>query len=144
MLIRDILRSKGSDVITIAPAAIVQEAMQRLVEHNIGALVVVNGGILGIITERDMLRAGAADVQQLTVRHVEELMTRQLITAGPDDNLHDIMDLMTENRVRHLPIVENGTLAGIVSIGDIVNALRQFVESENHCLHAYIEGAPVT
>lgn len=144
MLIRDILRTKGSDVITITPDAIVQAAMQRLIERNIGALVVVNGGILGIITERDMLRAGAADVQQLTRLRVQELMTRQLVTATPDDNLQEVMDLMTENRVRHLPIVVGGDLVGIVSIGDVVNALRQKVESENHCLHAYIDGTAVT
>jgi CBS domain-containing protein len=144
MLIRDILRTKGSDVVTVGPDMIVQQAMQRLVEYNIGSLVVVDGEVCGIITERDMLRAGAADVQRLTTARVGELMSRRIVTADLDADLQEIMTIMTEHRIRHLPIVVNGSLQGIVSIGDVVNALRQKVESENHCLHAYIDGSAVT
>jgi CBS domain-containing protein len=142
MTVRDILRSKGVNVITIAPDASVLEAMRVLVHHNIGALVVVDGSIRGIVTERDMLRAGAEDPNRLVTARVSELMTPTVITATAAASVEEVMNIMTENRIRHLPIQQDGVLGGIVSIGDVVNAMRQTTETENRYLHAYIAGVP--
>jgi CBS domain-containing protein len=143
MLIRDILREKGPTVITIAPELPLQEAVQVLVQNNIGALVVFDGEIRGIVSERDLLRRAAHDIQQLASVLVRDIMTADVITASPDEQIREVMDTMTEHRIRHLPVVENGRLAGIISIGDVVNALRHHVETENRYLHAYIEGRPL-
>jgi CBS domain-containing protein len=143
MQIADILRAKGSAVITVAPDVPIQEAMRSLVEHGIGALVVVEDGLQGIVTERDLLRAAAADVQRLTTARVRDLMTARVITATPDSDIEQVMDIMSERRIRHLPIVDGGGVCGIISIGDVVNALRQHVETENRHLHAYIAGTPL-
>lgn len=143
MKIRDLLRAKGPVVVTIAPDVSIQEAMRVLVENRIGALVVVDGKIRGIITERDLLRWGAEDVQRLGTSRVRDLMTVEVITASPDSRIEEVMDIMVERRIRHLPVMENGALCGIISIGDVVNALRQSVEVENRYLHAYIQGTPL-
>lgn len=143
MKIRDLLRAKGSLVVTIAPDIPIQEAMRVLVQNRIGALVVVDGRLRGIITERDLLRWGAEDIQRLTNSRVRDLMTAELITASPEAEIEEVMDIMVEKRIRHLPIVDQGALCGIISIGDVVNALRQSVESENRYLHAYIQGTPL-
>lgn len=143
MNIRDLLRTKGTKVVTVTPDTPIQEAMKILVEHGIGALVVTDGQLRGIITERDLLRHGAEDVQRLAASRVRDLMTVELITALPDARIEQVMDTMVERRIRHLPILEEGTLVGIISIGDVVNALRQNVEVENRYLHAYIGGTPL-
>jgi CBS domain-containing protein len=143
MRIRDILRTKGPTVITIAPDQPIQEGMQVLVQHNIGALVVSDGRIRGIMTERDLLRAGASGLEQLARARVRDVMTSDVITASPDAEIQEVMDIMTEHRIRHLPVVEGGDLCGMISIGDVVNALRSNVETENRLLHAYIEGRPL-
>lgn len=143
MKIRDLLRAKGSVVITVDPDVPIQKAMRVLVENRIGALVVADGKLRGIITERDLLRWGAEDIQRLANSRVRDLMTVEVITAAPDAEIEEVMDIMVESRIRHLPIMENATLAGIISIGDVVNALRQSVEVENRYLHAYIEGTPL-
>jgi CBS domain-containing protein len=143
MQIRDLLRDKGPTVITIGPELPVLEAAQVLVQNNIGALVVFDGSIQGIVSERDLLRLAANQVDRLSTAKVRDVMTAQVITASPDAQIHDVMDILTEHRIRHLPVVENGQLAGIISIGDVVNALRHTVETENRFLHAYIEGRPL-
>jgi CBS domain-containing protein len=140
MKLRDIMRSKGEDVVTIQPDAPVHDAMRLLVRHNIGALVVQDGEIKGIFTERDLLRAGAEDLDRLARDRVRDLMTADVITIHPDADLQEVMRTMTERRIRHLPVVEDGALRGIVSIGDVVNALRRDKEEENQQLHAYISG----
>lgn len=143
MNVQDVLHHKGSEVVTIGPDSRVHDAMRVLVEHNIGALVVQDGGALGILSERDVLRAAAADPQQLTRARVRELMTTPVITCRPHEELRTVMDTMSEHRIRHLPIVDEGRLLGIISIGDVVNALRQSAETENRYLHAYISGTPL-
>ena len=143
MKIRDVLRTKGPAVITIAPDVPVQEAMRVLVRNRIGALVVHDGKLRGIITERDLLRWGGEDIHRLITSRVRDLMTVEVITASPEAEIEEVMDTMVERRIRHLPIMEHGSLAGIISIGDVVNALRQSVEVENRYLHAYIEGTPL-
>ena len=143
MRIRDVLRAKGPNVITIAPETSIQEATRVLVRHNIGALVVSDGKLRGILTERDLLHHASEDIPRLAGCRVRDLMTTDVITATPDAEIREVMDIMTEHRIRHLPVLENGTLAGIISIGDVVNALRQSVEAENRFLHAYIQGTPL-
>jgi len=141
MKIRDILDRKGRDVVTVAPERTVHEAMRVLVEHDIGALVVIRGEeVVGVISERDVLRLGAQEPDGLRTRRVEEIMTRDLVIGVPGDRIGYVMEVMTENRVRHLPILEEGCLAGIVSIGDVVNASREDVRSENRYLRDYIQG----
>ena len=141
MKLRDIMRSKGEDVVTIRPDAPVHEAMRLLVKHNIGALVVQDGEIEGIFTERDLLRAGAEDLDRLARDRVRDLMTADVITIHPDADVQEVMSTMTDRRIRHLPVVEDGALRGMVSIGDVVNALRREKEEENKQLHAYITGS---
>lgn len=142
MTIAAILSMKGDSVVTIGPDATVLEAMRLLMEHRIGGVVVVRDDApVGILTERDVLRLGAEDPDQLAARTVESAMTRELITARPEEGLHRCMEVMTDNRIRHLPIIVDGKLAGIVSIGDVVNAARRAAEAENQQLRAYIHGA---
>jgi CBS domain-containing protein len=144
MTVREILQRKHEGVITISPAATVRDAMRLLVEHNVGAVVVVVGGtIRGILTERDLLRAGAEDPQRLLLGRVEDLMTQEVITASESMDLVEVMDIMTEQRIRHLPITRGEAMCGIVSIGDVVDYLRQSTEAENRYLHAYIAGTPL-
>lgn len=142
MKIDEILRNKGGDVVTIAPQKTVLEAARVLVDHNIGSLVVVEGRRpVGIITERDLLRLTALAPEDMGTLPVADTMTRDMITASPADGLREMMDVMTERRIRHLPVVDDGELAGIISIGDLVNACRLSVEAENSHLREYIQGA---
>jgi CBS domain-containing protein len=141
MKIRDILRIKGSDIVTVYPNFTVHDAMRLLVEHNIGSVVVAEGGqAIGILTERDVLRLGSQDPTSLRTTKVQDVMTKDLIVGLPDDTLEYVMEIMTKNRIRHLPIVEEGLLEGIVSIGDVVHTLRQSVEAENRYMRDYIQG----
>ena len=141
MKIRDVLAHKGHEVVTIEPHRTVLEAVRTLVEHNIGSVVVTDGGRpAGILTERDVLRLTAGSAGALDDTTVADAMTRELITSRPDDEVHEIMAVMTERRIRHLPVVEEERLAGIVSIGDLVNACLRMTEEENQHLRAYIQG----
>ncbi len=142
MKIEEILRSKGHDVVTITESRTVLEAAQALVEHNIGGLVVTEGTHpTGILTERDILRLTARTPDALDSIQVGTVMTRDLITAGPRDELLRVMDVMTENKIRHLPVLDEDRLIGIISIGDLVNACRVLAEEENSQLRGYIQGA---
>ena len=146
MKIEEILRNKGHDVVTIGESESVLSAAQALVEHNIGGLVVTESeratGIpTGILTERDILRVTAESPGELHSIQVGAVMTRKLITAKPGDRLAELMDVMTENKIRHLPVLEGDRLIGIVSIGDLVNACRIVAEEENSQLRQYIQGA---
>ncbi|MFW6199630.1 MAG: CBS domain-containing protein [Gemmatimonadota bacterium] len=142
MKISDILGKKGRFVVTIPPDRTVLEAIQLLVEKNIGSVVVTNDeSILGILTERDILRLSTDQHRDLDRLRVSEAMTSDVVTASPDDEISHVMEVMTENRVRHLPVLADDALAGILSIGDVVNALRESVQNENHHLKKYIQGA---
>ena len=142
MKIEEILRTKGHDVVTITESRSVLEAVRRLVEHNIGGLVVTEGERpTGILTERDVLRLTARSPGELGDIQVGAVMTRVLITVRPEDRLAEAMDVMTENKIRHLPVMDGDRLAGIVSIGDLVNACRTLAERENSELRQYIQGA---
>ena len=141
MRIHDILDSKGRDVVTTPSEGTVLDAMQVLVEHNIGAVVIVEGSsIQGILSERDVLRLGAGGPELLSSTRIREAMTRDVIVGLPDDEIHHAMGVMTENRIRHLPIMVDGALVGIVSIGDLVNASRHEAVDENRYLKDYIQG----
>lgn len=141
MKIDEILRNKGRDVVTISPHKTVLEAARVLVDRNIGSLVVVEGRRpVGILTERDVLRLTALAPEDMGTLPVGDSMTRDMITASPGDGLRQMMDVMTEKRIRHLPVVEDDELVGIISIGDLVNACRLSVEAENSHLRDYIRG----
>jgi CBS domain-containing protein len=143
MRILDILRTKGEEVISVAPDQTVLAAVRILAEHRIGALVVRQADdIVGIITERDVLNLVARDPALVATTRVADVMTRDLIVGVPDDDLDYVLNIMTNNRIRHLPIVDESKLAGLVSIGDVVNAVRRSVESENRLLKDYIQGVP--
>jgi len=139
MKVRTILATKRSKVITIQPEQSVKEAALLLTEHNIGALVVVNEARqpVGIISERDIVRSGATrdDVFALPVSQV---MTREVIIGLPQDDLMSVAHTMTERRFRHVPIVEQGELIGMVSIGDIVKWQRDAYKGELDTLQTQI------
>lgn len=142
MHLSDILRTKGSAVVTITPDRTALDAARLLVEHNIGAVVVVEAGApVGILSERDLLRLTAKSPQELERTPVADIMTRDVVFAQEADGLVSAMETMTSHRIRHLPVTREAALVGIVSIGDVVNALRTEIESENEHLKQYVSGA---
>ena len=142
MKIKEILRNKGHDVVTITETRSVLAAAQALVDHNIGGVLVTDGELLkGILTERDILRVTARSPGELDSILVGTVMTRELITAKPEVELTEVMDVMTQNKIRHLPILEGDRLVGIISIGDLVNACLVVAEDENSQLLQYIQRA---
>lgn len=141
MRLREILINKGSNVHTIEPSSTLTNVVDKLVEHNCGSLVVVEGGqMIGIITERDILRACASKSQTLEEIRIADVMTVDVISGSPDDSVNDTMGLMTDNRIRHLPVLdEDGQLAGLISIGDVVKVQHDSLSMENHYLKSYIQ-----
>jgi CBS domain-containing protein len=142
MKVRDILESKGTKVVTIGADETINQVVSILVEKNIGSLLVLDekGGIAGIITERDVLQQCDKCSDSFKNLKVKEVMTKQLIVASPDDDLDYVENIMTRNRVRHLPIISGQKLEGIISIGDLVNLLRGECRVENRYLKDYISG----
>jgi CBS domain-containing protein len=141
MRIADVLRGKGSSVATVEPTATVGELVAALAEHNVGALPVIDSGqLVGIVSERDVVRRlhlGGAGLLQL---RVSEIMSTSVTTCGPTDKIEDLARIMTERRFRHMPVVEAETLVGIVSIGDLVKARIDLLEAEREQLQSYIAG----
>ena len=117
-----VLNHKGRNVVTVTPHQSVAEVVKVLVANRIGAVPVVNedGLLLGIISERDIIRGMSEQADAVLALPAEQLMTRQVKTCSPEDQLVGIMQVMTSQRVRHLPVVQDGTLHGIISIGDVV------------------------
>ncbi len=139
MKLGDILQVKGTQVFTIGPQATLAEAASAMVEHNCGSLVILDQDrVVGIITERDILRACATQDRPLTDVHVDERMTRDVITGSAQDGISAVMGWMTDKRIRHLPVLEQGKLAGLVSIGDVVKAEHSLLSVENEYLKHYI------
>ena len=142
MRISDVLRSKGSDVVTISGSAQVADLVALLKEKGIGAVVVVDDAapdvIAGIVSERDVVRRLADGTEGLLTGTVGELMTAQVHTCSGADELHDVALKMTERRIRHLPVVQDGRLVSIVSIGDVVKARLGELQSERDALEGYI------
>jgi CBS domain-containing protein len=143
MNVQSILGGKGVEVATIAQTATLTEAVGELGRRRIGALVVSGDGraIEGIISERDIVRATAAGGADALGATVGSAMSNDVVTCCAGDGVDQLMSLMTERRIRHLPVVDDdGNLAGIVSIGDVVKARLTALEHENHALSRYISG----
>lgn len=139
--VADILRRKGDRVITIDPSTTVFETIGRMVEHNVGSVVVVDGGdVLGIFTERDYLRRIALEGRSSKTTRVEEVMTPEVLCVNPGETVEACLALMTEKKCRHLPVLRDGQLAGIVSIGDCVRELSEQAEGRLESLTQYVTG----
>jgi len=139
MRIADILRSKGSSVATITETTTVTGLLAELAMHNIGAMVVVGAdGAVGIVSERDVVRKLHEHGPELLRRRVADIMSDVVATCTPEDLVDDMSALMTNNRVRHVPVFDNGRLAGIVSIGDVVKNRMDELQAEHEQLQAYI------
>jgi len=137
-----ILRGKGRDVATIRPDARIAEAVRMLRVKGIGAIVVSEDGrhVDGILSERDVVHALADGGGPVLERPVSGLMTAQVVTCAPDDRIENLMALMTQRRIRHLPVLRDGELYGIVSIGDVVKNRLDEVEYEASSLRSFIAG----
>ncbi len=141
MLVREVLMDKGRAVHSCSPDNTLADVVDLLVGHNCGSLVVCERGeMVGIITERDILRACASTRRSLEDLRVRDRMTRCPVTATLDDEIADTMGAMTEHRIRHLPVIDNGSLVGLISIGDVVKAQHNELCRENHYLKSYILG----
>jgi CBS domain-containing protein len=139
MRIADVLRNKGAAVATVDPEATVTELLAGLAEHNIGAMVVVGPeGVKGIVSERDVVRRLNERGAGVLALPVSEIMTTVVVSCAPADSVDSLSGLMTNNRVRHVPVIQNGQLAGIVSIGDVVKTRMEQLEAEQEQLQAYI------
>lgn len=142
MSVRDILKKKGGAVETTGPDTIVAAAAGLLAAKRIGALVILEGDtIVGILSERDIVRSAAEHGAKCLDRKVSDLMTRKVITADPDKSARQVMELMTEKRIRHLPVTEDGKLAGIVTIGDLVKHRLEETQNEVDELQRYVSGS---
>jgi len=139
MNIATILASKGSRVITIQSDETVRYAVELLAQHNIGALVVLDraANVVGIVSERDIVRAASRN-EHVFPEPISGIMTRQVVIGVPHDDLASVGHTMTERRIRHLPVMENRQLIGIVSIGDIVKAQRDQYEGEVETLQTQL------
>jgi CBS domain-containing protein len=142
MQVRDVLRSKNRAVVTIQPEASVADALDLLVPHNIGSLPVVDGRgrLVGIFTERDVLRGVHHDCESFTRARIRNVMTEEPITCAPDDVVHEVMGKMSQHQVGQLPVVEGGEVVGVVSVGDVIKSMYEKVEAENQHLLAYLYG----
>jgi CBS domain-containing protein len=140
MLIGTILRGKGSDVMTLTPEATVRDLLARLAEHNIGAVVVSADGttIDGIVSERDVVRRLHDRGADILGEPVSSIMTAEVRTVAPGDRVDELREIMTRHRVRHMPVVEDGRLVGIVSIGDVVKSAIEELETEKASLVDYL------
>ena len=143
MTVNDILLHKGSDVITIEPTASVGAAVRMLAQHRIGALLVTGADyhIVGIISERDIVRVLDQRGPAVLNAPVAEVMTRKVVTCDRRETIVDIMERMTTGKFRHVPVVEHGRLAGLVSIGDVVKVRLSQLEHEQNALREYIRTA---
>lgn len=139
MNISSLLSTKSSEVVTIGPDATIRDAISRLARHNIGALVVAEGTghVVGIISERDIVRHLAAD-RDLLARKVSEIMTKEVIVGLPEDDVMSVAHTMTEKRFRHIPVIREDRLIGIISIGDILKAQRDQYQGQIDTLETQI------
>jgi CBS domain-containing protein len=140
--VQEILEEKGRTVWTIGPGGSVREALRRMAEYNVGALVVTEGNrVVGVISERDYARKVVVKAQTSLEIPVEDIMARDPRCVMPQQTIGDCMALMTEKYVRHLPVLEGDSLAGIVSIGDLVKSIIRAQESKIDELESLIYGA---
>jgi CBS domain-containing protein len=138
-----ILRQKGTTVVTVEPEDSVQTIVDMLARHRIGAVVVVDpaGGIAGIVSERDVVRAMVGDVAGVVSMAAKDIMTAKVRTCSPTDSEAELMQMMTESRIRHLPVVANGRVTGMISIGDVVKLRIESMEVEADQMKTYIASA---
>ncbi len=143
MLVRDVLHAKGDRIISIDLEATVHEAIAKLVQNNIGSLPVVdhNGRLIGIFAERDVLRIIHNRGEGFGRMRISEVMTRDPITCDILDDVNDVMGQMSERRIAKVPVLQNGTLVGIISVGDVIKVQFDKVATENSHLLSYIHGA---
>jgi CBS domain-containing protein len=142
--VRDILRRKGAGVLTIGHESTVLEAVKVMSEHNVGALVVMmDGQVCGMMSERDYLRDVVLKGRTSRETPVAEIMAREVVYGDPELTAEEVLNIMTERRFRHLPILEEGKLAGLVSIGDCVKAVIKHQKVQINVLKDYIaDGYP--
>jgi CBS domain-containing protein len=140
MHVSNLLKTKGPDVVTVAPDADVHALLDLLAEHGIGAVVVSGDGktVEGIASERDVVRALASRGSAVLDERVSAISTPAVHTVEPEANVDDLMGIMTDARVRHVPVVSGGVLAGIVSIGDVVKHRMDELETERDALEQYV------
>jgi CBS domain-containing protein len=143
MTVKSVLDRKGTNVATVEPTASLAACIKLLAEKRIGALVVTGAEsrIVGIISERDIVRALSQQSAQALERPVAEFMTRNVVTCSERDTIADLMEQMTEGKFRHIPVVEQGRLAGIISIGDVVKRRVEELEHDGEALQDYIRTA---
>ena len=140
MRVADIIRQKGDEVGTVLPTSSIAEAVAQLRSLGVGAVVVSGDGasLEGILSERDIVRRLDEDGASVLDRRVDEIMTSDVVTCSLDDTLADLMAVMTERRIRHIPVMEQSRLGGLVSIGDVVKGRLQELEDERRHLEEYI------
>jgi len=141
MTVSEIIKSKRN-VISIAPGVTIKETMKTLIDNRISCVPVVDesGKLVGIISDKDIFKASYRDENGFAAATVADLMTTDLIVGVPDDDLNYISGVMTNNHIRHIPIMDKGKLVGLVSVGDIVKATMSSMEIENRYLKLYIDG----
>lgn len=139
--VSQLLDGKGRDIITIAPVAPVLDAIRLMAERGVGALLVMEGSrLVGIVSERDYARKVILNGRSSADTRVDEIMSADVKTVGTDRSVHGCMRTMTEARIRHLPVVEEGTVVGVLSIGDLVKAVIEDQQQEIAQLQQYIAG----
>ncbi len=139
--VKHLLQDKGSTVVTITPDAPVLEAIKRMAEHRIGALLVMRDAeLVGVVSERDYARKVILQGKSASQTAVADIMTGAPLTVGPDTDAFECMRLITDSRVRHLPVVDNGVVVGIISIGDLVKAVIDAQAEQIEYLERYIAG----
>ncbi len=140
--ISSILNRKGRQVVTIGPEATVYEAIARMVEHNVGSIVVVHDQqVVGIFTERDYLRRIALQGRTSKTTQIREVMTANVLCVGPRSTVEECMALMTRQKCRHLPVLDGTTLVGLISIGDCVRAISEQARAQVDTLTHYVAGS---
>lgn len=142
MLVSDILKTKGTNVVTVAPDTPVGAAVATLAEKRIGCIVVTTdgGALAGILSERDVVRVLAEQGGDVLDEPVSALMTPKVVTCASSQTIAEVMEMMTSGRFRHVPIVQDGRLAGMISIGDVVKFRLEETEEEVRQLAAYVAG----
>lgn len=139
MSVAQILREKGNNIISVEEDAAVSEVLEILKKHRIGAVMVMkDGSVSGVLSERDIVRALPEKGAALLDEPANALMTSDVVFCSPSDDMESIMALMTENRIRHLPVQDNGKLVGVVTIGDVVKHRIAESEHETEALRSYI------
>jgi CBS domain-containing protein len=143
MNVKTILAAKGGDIVSIEPTADLNTAARLLGKHRIGAVVIrgAGGRLAGILSERDIVRAISENGAEALTLSVGQVMTRNVATCGEDDTIASIMERMTEGKFRHMPVVAQGELIGLVSIGDVVKQRVEEVEGESEAMRDYIRTA---